>query len=202
MISFFIIFLLTAVVANGSGGLRTSASHSSHHPLLVRGACEHNVWRTDESASLPGRCFGVNPTKEFDDLKDIKIANRADCRALCCNLDTRCTTWQYHNSSSTCFIQKRPVRRGFEGADTPLFCDPYPVHSWNGKFLGERRAAGGSAGKYTCSWAYTLPKQCFAFGPERLKAPDGAYCSFLLFPINTHTHKSNTTLSCPPTPLP
>ena len=34
--------------------------------------------------------------------------------------------WQYQNSTSTCFIQKRPVRKGPEGSDTLLYCDPLP----------------------------------------------------------------------------
>jgi hypothetical protein len=142
------------------------------HPLLARANCASHVWRTDEAANLPGKCYGVNPHIEFDDLKNIPIHNWADCRALCCNLSERCTVWQYLNTSKTCYIQKRPVRRGPEGADTALYCDPYPTHRWNGKFLGTR-TAGSSSGSSTCTWAYEIPRQCFAFGPERVRTSTG-----------------------------
>lgn len=125
--------------------------------LLIPGKCK-GLWRPD---SLPGKCFGVNPTKEFDDLKEIKITNYKDCRSLCCNLKERCVTWQYQNSTETCFIQKEAVRLGFEGADTPLYCDPFPPNAWNGNRLKERKD-----GK--CEWGDALPNQCFAFGPERI----------------------------------
>jgi hypothetical protein len=138
-----------------------SNNHTAHHPLLDRGKCKAHIWRTDSAASLPGKCHGVNPHTEFNDLKDIAVSNWLDCRALCCNLEERCTTWQFLNSSNTCYIQKRPIRRGPEGTDTLLYCDPYPTHKWNGKYL-ESRSNG------VCKWAYELPRQCFAFGPERL----------------------------------
>ena len=91
------------------------------NPLLQRGNCEKHVWRTDPMASLPGTCVGINPISEIEDLKNIHIRNAGDCRALCCNLDTRCTSWQFQNSTKTCYVQKRPFRRGPEGADTPLY---------------------------------------------------------------------------------
>lgn len=142
--------------------IHVSIAYIENHPLLSRGKCKSHVWRTDEIATLPGKCHGVNPTSEFDDLKNISINHFADCRALCCNLEERCTTWQFLNTTKTCFIQKRPVRRGQEGADTALYCDPFPTHKWNGKYIESRKPGG------ICTWAFTIPKQCFAFGNERL----------------------------------
>ena len=63
------------------------------------------------------------------------------------------------------------MRRGPEGADTPLYCDAFPTHTWNGEFLGSREGEGNKA---QCKWDYTIPKQCFAFGPERLLKRDGS----------------------------
>ncbi len=120
------------------------------------------MWRTDPQASLPGKCIGINPTTEFQYLKDLQIKNSLDCRSLCCNLEERCTTWQFQNSSKKCLIHKHPFRRGPEGADTALYCDPFPTHKWNGKFLESRSSNG------VCKWAYDIPAQCFAFGPERI----------------------------------
>ncbi len=124
-------------------------------------------------ASLPGRCHGVNPLSDLhsEGLAELQplITDWKDCRALCCNLEQRCTVWQYQNSTETCYIQKRPVRRGSEGADTALYCDPFPSHSWNGQHKGIGKASSvlpGVNGK--CSWAHSIPRQCFGFGPERL----------------------------------
>lgn len=128
---------------------------------------------------------GVNPIKEFLDLEDIKIYNYKECRSLCCNLKerslvmcwisiiifvftqylTRCTTWQYQNSTNTCFIQERPVRLGMEGSDTILWCDPFPPHAWHGYRL-QSRING------ICTWGEDLPNQCFGFGAERMHPMD------------------------------
>lgn len=167
---------LAALSHFGNGNVVAHHAHAplpnTSHPLLARGKCLHNVWRTDPAASLPGKCVGVNPHTEFPALKDIPVSNWADCRALCCNLEQKCTIWQFQNSSKTCYLQVRPVRRGPEGADTPLYCDPFPTHAWHGKHLGERSSSssgGESSGKKNkCTWAWEIPKQCFAFGPERL----------------------------------
>lgn len=130
------------------------------HPLLTPGKCQSNVWRKDDDASLPGRCVGINSHIEFQDLKNIKVSNWRQCRSLCCNLNERCTTWQYQNSSNICYIHKRPYRRGPEGSDTVMYCDPNPTHKWNGKMLQSRNNG-------ICKWAYDIPRQCFSFGPER-----------------------------------
>ena len=77
----------------------------------------------------------------------------------------RCTTWQYQNSTSTCFIQARPVRLGMEGSDTVLWCDQFPPHAWHGYRL-QSRVDG------VCKWGEDLPNQCFGFGAERLNPVD------------------------------
>ena len=60
------------------------------------------------------------------------------------------------------------------------FCDPHPTHQWNGKFLGTRKVIQGEKKKYQCEWAYTIPKQCFAFGPERFKSSvDGSITMYI-----------------------
>eukprot|EP01035_Chromulina_nebulosa_P007794 gene7794-10533_t len=107
----------------------------------------------------------VNPIKEFTDLIDIKISSYKECRSLCCNLNERCTTWQYQNSTSTCFIQARPVRLGMEGSDTVLWCDQFPPHAWHGYRLQSRLNGA-------CKWGEALPNQCFAFGAERMNPVD------------------------------
>ena len=67
------------------------AAEDKKNPLLAPGKCK-GLWRPD---TLPGKCIGINPTREFNDLKDIKINNSNECRALCCNLNERCTTVCY-----------------------------------------------------------------------------------------------------------
>lgn len=162
----FLPFALFWISLPGSTSSDNTSSHHSHHHssplnLLEKGHCKSNIWRTDEMASLPGKCIGINPIHEFDKLKHLKINNWMECRALCCNLNYECVTWQYHNQTNTCYIHPKPFRRGPEGAPTVLYCDPFPTHKWNGKFLKERKNG-------QCIWEYDLPSQCFAFGPERL----------------------------------
>lgn len=142
-----------------------SVTHGKHH-LLIPGKCR-GVWRTDKIAPLPGKCFGLNPHIEFPELKDILITNFKDCRSLCCNLMDKCTTWQYHNSTGRCMIHPKGVRRGPEGADTPMYCDPFPPARWNGMRLKERKE-----GK--CEWGEEIPSQCFAFGMEKLNSTGGS----------------------------
>jgi hypothetical protein len=161
--------------AGGGSGGGSGLQHHRNHSLLEKGKCKNNVWRIDDAAALPGKCVGINPTTDFEDLKHLSISNWHDCRALCCNLNERCVTWQYQNKTKTCFLHRKPFRRGPEGAATALYCDPFPTHAWNGKYLekrtivqqqGQRQGQGQEA--YECKWEYNLPAQCFAFGPERL----------------------------------
>jgi len=153
-------------LTNGTSIAHHLPTSNSTHPLLVRGKCLHSVWRTDPGAALPGKCVGNNKHTEISDLKEIEVSNWADCRALCCNLEQKCTTWQYQNSTKSCYIHIRPFRRGPEGADTPLYCDPFPTHKWNGKHLGP---PSGSGSEKKCATLWEIPTQCFAFGPERLR---------------------------------
>jgi hypothetical protein len=134
---------------------------------LEKGKCRSHIWRIDEAASLPGKCTGINPITDYDDLKHLQITNWMDCRALCCNLNEKCITWQYQNQTKTCFLHPKPFRRGPEGAPTPLYCDPYPTHKWNGKYLKSRNQQQEGQ-QWQCEWEYEIPAQCFAFGPERL----------------------------------
>jgi hypothetical protein len=172
---FILPFLLQCTQISGSDGNSQHQLHRQHnHSLLDGGKCKNHVWRIDAGAGLPGKCVGINPTREFEDLEHLVISNWHECRALCCNLNERCTTWQYQNKTKTCFLHRKPFRRGPEGAATALYCDPHPTHAWNGKFLHKRTVTvphlkGGENKKtYECQWEYNLPAQCFAFGPERL----------------------------------
>jgi hypothetical protein len=47
------------------------------------GSCAH-LWRPD---NLPGKCFGLKPYNEFEELKEIKnVLSAHECRSLCCVL--------------------------------------------------------------------------------------------------------------------
>ena len=61
--------------------------------------CRH-IWRPDK---LQGRCFGLKNYNEFDEIKHIKsVENSEQCRALCCNLDSKCVSWQFQKSNKEC----------------------------------------------------------------------------------------------------
>ena len=99
--------------------------------------------------------------REFSELKDIKsVENAEQCRALCCNLDSKCVTWQYQKATKECKVGG-PVRLGLESADTHDWCEPKAPEIWKGKKIK-------SKGEGTCTWSENLPHQCFGLGPERM----------------------------------
>jgi len=147
-----LVFLVLVLLASNS------FSQNDNNRKKKRSRCAH-LWRQD---NLPGKCFGLRPFNEYDELREIKkVNNPIECKAMCCILGDQCVTWQYQNSTNKCSLGPA-VRLGFEGADTPNWCDPHPPGVWNGNRLIERKPDG------TCEWGPDLPTQCFGLGPEKL----------------------------------
>jgi hypothetical protein len=96
---------------NSSNHFPTSPHSHSHQNLLEKGKCKSHIWRIDEAASLPGKCTGINPITDYDNLKHLHITNWVDCRALCCNLNEKCTTWQFQNQTKTCYLHPKVLLR-------------------------------------------------------------------------------------------
>jgi hypothetical protein len=145
--------------------LIAASSDSVTKNWLEKGKCK-GIWRSDK---LPGRCFGLLPHDTYPELKHIpKVESSADCRALCCNLDDKCVTWQYEATSKVCRLGDK-VRLGMEGGGTPLWCDPLPPAAWYGRrIVSKSRKAG------TCdSSEEILTAQCFGLGAERLNSTKG-----------------------------
>lgn len=155
--------LLCAPFILGQGGNHNGGKGNNNNNNAQRkkkrAKCAH-LWRPD---NLPGKCFGLRPYQEFGELKDVKkVTSATECKALCCILGEQCVTWQYQNATSKCSLGPA-VRLGFEGADTPNWCDPHPPGEWSGNRITARNADG------TCSWGPDLRTQCFGLGPEKFK---------------------------------
>lgn len=121
------------------------------------------MWRLDR---LEGRCFGFRAHQKFHDYPKLVISTAEECRALCCNLGSKCINWQFISkpgdaTSKECKLTDKIVRLGLEKTGTPDWCDPHPPSEWNGNKLISR-----SDGK--CSWGEPLPHQCFGLGNVRV----------------------------------
>ena len=140
-----------------------TAQNNTDVHWLMPGKCK-KLWR---EAKLIGKCFGLRPyAKLAPELESIVVQSPMDCRAICCNLGDKCTTWQYYYSpkdpkNGECRLTNKIVRLGFEKTGTPDWCDPYPPSKWNGKRLKSRNEDG------TCEWGDDLPMQCFGLGDEK-----------------------------------
>jgi hypothetical protein len=110
---------------------------------LVGSKCK-NIWRPE---NLVGRCFGFKAYQELPELQDsgLNITTANQCRKLCCNLDSKCTSWQFESTQPACKIGGI-ARLGLEATGTPDWCDPFPDMKWNGRVLVDRAADG------TCKW--------------------------------------------------
>ena len=123
---------------------------------LIPGKCR-NIWRPEK---LQGRCFGLKNYNEFSEVAHIKsIDTPEQCRALCCNLDEKCVTYQYQKANKECKVGG-PVRLGLESAATVDWCEPKAPQTWQGKKLNEKKNG-------VCTWGQSLPYQCFGLGPEQ-----------------------------------
>jgi len=167
---FVFLFGRSADVSSGSGNvidindesLSVHSGKSSHKKWFKAGHCK-GIWRPEK---LVGRCFGLKPFYEIPELKRIKqVTNAGDCKALCCNLGTKCATWQFQ-APGDCQLGGT-VRLGFEGANTVDWCEPHAPAKWNGRYLASRNV---ESDRKVCTWAEELPNQCFGLGPERLSA--------------------------------
>ena len=93
-----IILLLILIVIPFKGGMCEEVVDK----WLVPGKCKKQ-WRKD--GDLKGRCFGLKDFKEFDEVKHLDtIASAEQCRAICCNLEDKCVSWQYQKSKKECRI--------------------------------------------------------------------------------------------------
>lgn len=119
------------------------ASKEAAFKWLQGGKCK-NIWRPE---NLVGRCFGFKPYHELPELKDsgLNITTAIQCRKLCCNLEEKCTSWQFESTQPICKIGGI-ARLGLEATGTPDWCDPFPDMKWNGRVLVERSTDG------TCKW--------------------------------------------------
>ena len=68
---------------------------------------------------LPGRCFGLKKHSEFSELSSIKVIKSSDeCRSVCCNLESKCVSWQYQQATKECKLGG-VMRLGLEVTGTP-----------------------------------------------------------------------------------
>lgn len=146
------------------GSLLADLDQKDSSKYFVKGKCK-GLWRPEK---LQGRCFGLKTHNEYPELKDTgEITSAEDCRSLCCNLGSKCVSWQYQSSTKRCGLGG-VMRLGTEVTGTPDWCDPYAPAKWSGNRLLKRE--GGK-----CTWGEAIPNQCFGLGPERKGATDKSY---------------------------
>eukprot|EP01038_Epipyxis_sp_PR26KG_P006269 gene6269-8633_t len=134
--------------------------------LLRKGKCK-GLWRPD---TLPGRCFGLKVHSKYAELDSIKVVESwQDCKAICCNMEEKCVSWQYQAPVKECLLGP-PVRLGFEHAPTGDWCEPFAPAKWNGKRLESRDPLSG-----VCTWGESIQTQCFGMGDERKNSSGGSY---------------------------
>jgi hypothetical protein len=143
--------------------LSTDQDADLYAKMTTPGVCQ-GLWRPDK---LIGRCFGLHKVSEEKGLQSIKkVSSPEACRAICCNIGEKCVSYQFDLTNKVCQVGG-PVRLGFEGADTPSWCDPHEPNKWNGHKLQSR-----DSGK--CTWGKEeLPTQCFGLGAERVNSTKG-----------------------------
>lgn len=162
MVISFILLIIASILQNFHAANDDLTSFTNPVDIFTKkGQCK-GLWRPDR---LIGRCFGLELHSTYDELKHIKSVNSSSvCRTMCCNLGSKCVSWQYEKVAKTCKLGA-PVRLGMEHAATDFWCEPFAPSVWNGRKLANRNADG------SCTWGEALPSQCFQLGPERL-SPD------------------------------
>lgn len=156
---------LLLVIAVALFFFSSANSDESSKKLLKPGRCK-GLWRNDR---LIGRCFGLHLHNEYEEYKSLVISTAEECRALCCNMEEKCISWQFFtktgdSTSKECRITDKIIRLGDEITGTADWCEPHAPSKWNGMRIESRNADG------TCTWGEQLPTQCFGLGPPRHKA--------------------------------
>lgn len=119
-------------------------------------------WRPER---LSGECPGLQPHSAFEEIKHIQVVNNSViCKSLCCNLEDKCTTWQYEISEKKCMLGGAVVtvnETAPAGMTVLGKCNPAVV-AWSGRRVETRKSNN------TCTWGARLPNQCTGLGHERL----------------------------------
>lgn len=118
---------------------------------------------------LVGRCFGLSIHTKYKELRSIKVVTSPDhCKKLCCQLGSRCQTWQYWNEIKRCNLGPK-VKIGSEienvGDGTANWCEAEAPVEWRGRRILNRDGP-------LCEWGDSLPTQCHGMGLEK-RGDDG-----------------------------
>lgn len=110
MVAYCVCLLVLLLLVNYSLGtdnsVSTTGSNNSGNRKKKRARCAH-LWRPD---NLPGKCFGLRPYNEYDELRDIKkVQSPNECKGLCCLLGEQCVTWQYQNVTGSLINVKSSI---------------------------------------------------------------------------------------------
>lgn len=138
--------------------------YGKESPYLVPGNCK-GKWRPSR---LEGYCAGLTPHNHFPQLNNITIVKSStDCKSICCNMGSGCTTWQFEEYSKICRIGGKTRLGNEKTSDKLPWCDPNPPAKWIGRRIELRNGD-------KCIWqSDNIDTQCFGMGRERLSSKRG-----------------------------
>ena len=135
---------------------------------------------------LNGRCFGLLPHSSYLEMKAIQIVpSPTFCKALCCELGPRCSSWQYliknypppKLSDRVCFLGGPVNYEQQQGKSTTNWCEKQAPPKWRGRHIKSRvinndtdsksRIRSTFGKEYNCDWGEELSTYCSGLGSER-----------------------------------
>jgi len=184
---------LTMLVTNSGNGDTSFVSMRTEINQVLDASLERCSSQWGE-IKLMGKCHGLRSYTEHFSLKNTHVvpSSPSFCKALCCELGEKCTTWQYLIKS---YPPPRPsVRECYLGGPVKIlqpeaitdeiiansgneaYCEALAPTKWRGKKLSVRavnnetfakpiRSTFGKA--FKCEWGQDLPTFCAGLGEER-----------------------------------
>ena len=175
---------LTMLMSNESNSAMKDFNSVSLSSVLETSLerCSHQ-WREEK---VQGKCYGLKNSREFVELRTIQVVpSPTFCKALCCELGERCTTWQYliknypppRPNERECYLGGA-VKFGEINVEykSGAYCETSPVQKWRGRQLKDRtvnnetkRVRSTFGREFNCEWGEDLSSPCDGLGQVYLK---------------------------------